>query len=70
LPAPEEDAASLAAAASLPVPVKILASVGLGVETFHGITDTSVLAAIAALAKRGDFLGAWSLVAGTTDVED
>jgi len=67
---PEEDAASLAAAASLHVPVKILVSIGLGVETFHGITDTSVLAAIAALAKRGDFLGAWSLVAGTTDVED
>ncbi|HSY84242.1 MAG TPA: DUF1152 domain-containing protein [Gemmatimonadaceae bacterium] len=67
---PEEDAASLAAAASLPLPVKILVSVGLGVETFHGITDASVLAAIAAFAKRGDFLGAWSLVAGTADVED
>ena len=66
---PEEDAASLAAVASLALPAKLLVAVGFGIDAFHGVADASVLAAIADLAKRGDFLGAWSLVGGTSDVE-
>lgn len=49
--------------------IKLLVVVGFGIDVHHGVTDAAVLEAIAALAKTGDFLGAWSLVDGTSDVE-
>jgi len=62
---PSEDLTSLAAVASLAVPTKILACVGLGAELRDGISHADVFERIAALTARGAFLGAGSLLAET-----
>jgi hypothetical protein len=61
---PEEDAASLAAVHALDVPTKLILCVGFGIDTFHGVCHAHFLEAVAALARDGDYLGAWSLVGG------
>lgn len=59
---PQEDLASLAAVDSLEdVPTKLLASIGFGIDTFHGVCHAQWLESVAALTKAGAFLGSWSL---------
>ncbi len=66
---PEEDAVSLFAADRLEsVPVKLLCCIGFGVDTFHGVSHAHFLESVAALAKDGAFLGAWSLLSGMPEV--
>ena len=60
---PEEDAASLAAVSALEaVPVKVLACLGFGIDTFHGVCHAQFLEAVAALSQTGGYLGTWSLM--------
>ena len=59
---PCEDMASIAAVDALDVPTKLLVSVGFGVDTFHGVSHAHVLESVAALAKSGGYLGAFSLL--------
>lgn len=59
---PEEDMASIAAVAALEgVPIKLLVCLGFGIDAFHGVCHAQFLEAVAALARDGDFLGAWTL---------
>ncbi len=59
---PEEDMTSLAALADLEqVPTRLVASLGFGVNAYHGINHTQVLENIAALARAGHYLGALSI---------
>jgi hypothetical protein len=59
---PEEDMTSLAAVASLDVPTRIVACVGFGIDTFHGVCHANWLENVAALAAEGAFLGATALL--------
>ncbi len=59
---PEEDLASVAALAALDsVPTRLVASVGFGVDAYHGVNHAQVLENIAALERDGAYLGAFSL---------
>jgi hypothetical protein len=58
---PQEDVASIAAVDALDVPAKILACLGFGIDTFHGVCHAHFLEAVADLASQNAFLGAWSL---------
>jgi hypothetical protein len=58
---PEEDAASLLAARDLPITRKFHVCVGLGVDHYHGVSNTHTLEAIAELTRAGAFRGAFSL---------
>jgi hypothetical protein len=59
---PQEDAASLLAAAGVSgVARKLLVSVGFGLDTFHGVCHAHFLENVAALIAGGGYLGAWSL---------
>jgi hypothetical protein len=57
---PQEDAASLLAARALNIKNKFHVCVGLGVDYFHGVSNTHTLEAIAELTRDGAFLGAIS----------
>jgi hypothetical protein len=59
---PEEDMTSLAAVASVDVPTRIVACVGFGIDTFHGVCHANWLENVAALMAEGGFLGAAALV--------
>lgn len=59
---PAEDMASIAAATALELPTKLLASIGFGVDAFHGVSHGHVLETVAAIAKSGGFLGSFSLL--------
>lgn len=63
LATPEEDAASIAAVMNIEdVPIKLLACLGFGVDSYHGVCHAYFLEAVAALTQSQDFLGAWSLL--------
>ena len=57
---PEEDSASLIAARSIDVPQKFHVCTALGVDHFHGVSNTHTLEAIAELTRDGAFRGALS----------
>lgn len=59
---PEEDMTSLAAVASVDVPTRIVACVGFGVDTFHGVCHANWLENVAGLTAEGAFLGATALL--------
>jgi hypothetical protein len=59
---PAEDMASLAAVAALNVPTQIVACVGFGVDTYHGVCHANWLENVAALTADGSFLGATALL--------
>jgi len=65
---PQEDIASIAAVDMLEVERRFLVCLGFGVDTFHGVSHGCVLENVAALAKKGAFLGAFSLLAGAEEV--
>src|SRR5262249_48701735 len=58
---PAEDMMSLAAVSRLAVPTRIVACLGLGVDTFHGICHANWLQNVASLIQDGGFLGAMAL---------
>lgn len=64
---PCEDMASIAAVNALDVPIKVLASIGFGVDSYHGVCHAQVLETVAALAKDGGYLGAFSLLRETEE---
>jgi hypothetical protein len=66
---PQEDIASIAAVDSLDVERRFLACIGFGVDTYHGVSHGCVLENVAALAKAGAFLGAFSLLACMEEAE-
>lgn len=67
---PEEDSVSLFAADQLEgVATKLLMCVGFGVDTFHGVCHSYFLESVAALAREGAFLGAWSLMESQPEVQ-
>jgi hypothetical protein len=59
---PSEDMASLAAVAAMDVPTRVVACVGFGVDTYHGVCHANWLENVAALATDGAFLGATALL--------
>ncbi|GIE77289.1 hypothetical protein Aph02nite_32390 [Actinoplanes philippinensis] len=58
---PVEDATSLAAVAGTPVTTRLVASIGFGVDAYHGVNHVQVLENIAALDRAGAYLGAFSV---------
>ncbi|MEU6380731.1 DUF1152 domain-containing protein [Streptomyces sp. NPDC046909] len=59
---PEEDMASLAAVAGLDgIPQRLVACLGFGVDSYHGVNHALVLENLAALDREGAYLGAFSL---------
>jgi hypothetical protein len=59
---PSEDMASLAAVAGTNVPTRVVACVGFGVDTYHGVCHANWLENVAALTAEGAFLGATALL--------
>ncbi len=67
---PAEDMLSLAAVAQLDsVETKLVASIGFGVDTFHGVDHWYFLEAVAALCKSGGFLGSQHLLPTTPEAQ-
>jgi hypothetical protein len=60
---PEEDMTSLAAVSRLDGVESFVASIGFGVDTFHGVCHAHVLENIAALERDGGYLGAFAVTA-------
>ncbi|GIJ44412.1 hypothetical protein Val02_12980 [Virgisporangium aliadipatigenens] len=58
---PVEDATSLAAVAGTPVPTRLVAAIGFGVDAYHGVNHVQVLENLAALDRAGAYLGAFSV---------
>jgi hypothetical protein len=65
---PAEDMASLAAVAAMNVPTRIVACVGFGIDTYHGVCHANWLENVAALITDGAFLGATALLANMPEV--
>ncbi|WP_238013114.1 DUF1152 domain-containing protein [Dactylosporangium sp. AC04546] len=63
---PVEDATSLAAVAGTPVPARLVASIGFGIDAYHGVNHVQVLENIAALDRAGAFLGAFTVPSQST----
>ena len=59
---PSEDMASIAAVDDVEVPTKLLASIGFGVDAFHGVCHAQVLETVAAIARHCGYLGSFSLL--------
>ncbi len=69
---PVEDMASIAAVDMLDdaqVPRKLLASIGFGIDAFHGVCHAHVLETIAALSASGGYLGAIALTLDMPEVQ-
>ncbi|MBC8141340.1 MAG: DUF1152 domain-containing protein, partial [Armatimonadetes bacterium] len=67
---PEEDSVSLYAVNRLEgVPTKLLACIGFGIDTFHSVCHAHFLESVAALAMKGAYLGAWSLLPQMPEAE-
>ncbi|MEZ0386612.1 MAG: DUF1152 domain-containing protein, partial [Verrucomicrobium sp.] len=62
---PEEDIASIAAVHSLVGCKKLLACIGFGVDTFHGVCHAQFLEAVAELTRIGAFLGVSTVLPNT-----
>ena len=66
---PEEDMTSLAAVAGIPVATRIVACVGFGIDTFHGVCHANWLENVGALTRSGAFLGAMALLEPMPEVQ-
>jgi hypothetical protein len=64
---PEEDITSLAAVNGLDVPTRIVASIGFGIDTYHGVCHAHFLENVAALERDGAYLGAFSVSRATPE---
>jgi|SRR5215471_85174 len=60
---PEEDMTSLAAVSKLSGVEAFVASIGFGIDTYHGVCHAHVLENIATLERDGGYLGAFSVTA-------
>ena len=60
---PEEDMTSLAAVAKLDAVEGFVASIGFGVDAYHGVCHAHVLENIAAIERDGGYLGAFAVTA-------
>jgi hypothetical protein len=61
---PEEDMTSLAAVAGLTgVATRLAVCIGFGIDTYHGVCHAHFLENVAALAREGAYLGAFSVPA-------
>lgn len=59
---PIEDASSLCAVNGIDVPTKMVACLGFGVDTYHGVNHANWLENVATLTKDGGFLGAQAIL--------
>jgi hypothetical protein len=66
---PSEDITSLAAAAGLDLPVKLVTCIGFGIDAYHGVRHTQVLENMAELDRAGAYLGALSLPSRSREAE-
>ncbi|WP_394436875.1 DUF1152 domain-containing protein [Streptomyces sp. SGAir0957] len=65
---PEEDLTSVAALAALDdIAIRLVVSVGFGVDAYHGVNHVQVLENIAALERDSAYLGAFSLPRSTRE---
>jgi hypothetical protein len=65
---PEEDMLSLATVAGLAeVPVRLVVSVGFGIDSYHGVNHVQVLENLADLDADGAYLGAFSIPRSTRE---
>ncbi len=58
---PQEDIASIAAVSQVQVRQRLLACLGVGVDSFHGVCHSYFFEAVSNIAKQGGYLGAISL---------
>ncbi len=65
-----EDAVSVVAASAATEKFIMLASIGFGIDHFHGISHHSFLQNTAHLIRDGGFLGTFSLTANTDEAND
>jgi hypothetical protein len=65
---PAEDMVSLAAVNAVDVPTRVVACVGFGVDTFHGVCHANWLENLAGLASVGAFRGAIALLQSMPEV--
>ena len=67
---PEEDALSLVAVRDVEhVQQKLLACIGFGVDTFHGVCHAHFLESVAVLTRKGHHLGTFNLLPDTPEVQ-
>lgn len=64
---PTEDQSSITAVGSLKVQTRLLACVGFGVDSFHGVSHGLFLENVAALEQKGGYLGAFSIPQGSAE---
>lgn len=58
---PQEDMVSLAAIAALDVPQRLVACIGFGVDSHHGVCHAHFLENVATLEREGAYLGSFSV---------
>ncbi len=58
---PQEDIASITAVSQVEVRQKLLACLGVGVDSFHGVCHAHFFEAVSEITKQGGYLGALSL---------
>ncbi|KAB1929233.1 DUF1152 domain-containing protein [Micromonospora noduli] len=66
---PVEDMTSLAAVAALDIPVKLVTSLGFGIDAYDGVNHVEVLENLAALDRDGGYLGALSIPGSSREAE-
>lgn len=66
---PLEDMTSIAAVNLIDVPVKLLACLGFGIDTYHGVCHAHVLESIAKSIKDDGYLGAMSIMKDMPEVQ-
>lgn len=65
---PEEDMLSLATVAGLTeIPVRLVVSIGFGIDAYHGVNHVQVLENLADLEADGTYLGAFSIPRATRE---
>jgi hypothetical protein len=66
---PDEDMTSLAAIAGLTSIDRLVACLGFGIDTYHGVCHSHVLENLAALQRSGAYLGAFSIPPASTPAQ-
>ena len=66
---PAEDMTSLAAVASLDLPIRMVACIGFGIDTFHGVCHANWLENAAALNAEDALLGVTALLRSMPEVQ-
>jgi hypothetical protein len=58
---PQEDMTSLSAVSALEVPLRFVACIGFGVDSYHGVCHAHFLENVATLERDGAYLGSFSV---------